>query len=213
MLTTDACNTSVAGVLSHRFPDGQLKPVAFVTRTLSKSEFNYPIIEKDALAIIEVETNLLSNSFTISTDHKPLLMIFIIDKEADSFSRISQVSYIYECNSANYINMIVKDNQLRINFQNIAVVTRRAPILGKLLISIENGTVDKLDSSFSPFKNKSFELSSMDALCGAFERMFRQNFDNIFSTNYMHHIWELSKLNLWQDHMYGGQKLIQKLRI
>lgn len=79
ILTTDACDTSVAGILSHRFPDG-LKPVAFISRSLSKSERNYAVIEKEALAIIfsvvKLKQYLLGNFFTLATDHKPLLTIF-----------------------------------------------------------------------------------------------------------------------------------------
>ncbi|XP_055306782.1 uncharacterized protein K02A2.6-like, partial [Sitodiplosis mosellana] len=82
-----------------------------------------------------------------------------VDNEADNWSRIPQLSYIYECYDANYVNMIEKDNALRINFKNISVKTRRDPILGKLVQAIENGKVDKLDSNFEAFKSKSLELT------------------------------------------------------
>lgn len=52
VLSTDASNNAVAGVLSHAFQDGQLKPIAFVSRALSKSEKNYSTLEKESLAII-----------------------------------------------------------------------------------------------------------------------------------------------------------------
>ncbi|XP_055918303.1 uncharacterized protein K02A2.6-like [Eupeodes corollae] len=194
VLTTDACKHSVAGVLSHRFPDG-LKPVAFISRSLSKSELNYSVIEKEALAIFfsvtKLKQYLLGNFFTISTDHKPLLSIFGethglplmaaarmqrwalilsgfnyeikyvkgIDNEADSLSRLPQLSYIEKYNDASYIDLIEKDNALRINFKNIAIETRRDPILSKLLEAIESTTIDKLDSNFDVFKSKSLELT------------------------------------------------------
>ncbi|XP_055922784.1 uncharacterized protein K02A2.6-like [Eupeodes corollae] len=194
VLTTDACKHSVAGVLSHRFPDG-LKPVAFISRSLSKSELNYSVIEKEALAIFfsvtKLKQYLLGNFFTISTDHKPLLSIFGethglplmaaarmqrwalilsgfnyeikyvkgIDNEADSLSRLPQLSYIEKYNDANYIDLIEKDNAFRINFKNIAIETRRDPILIKLLEAIESTTIDKLDSNFDVFKSKSLELT------------------------------------------------------
>lgn len=194
VLTTDACDTSVAGVLSHRFPDG-LKPVAFISRSLSKSERNYAVIEKEALAIIfsviKLKQYLLGNFFTLSTDHKPLLAIFGenkgiplmaaarmqrwalilsgfnykieyvkgINNEADNLSRIPQLSYVYECDEANYINLIESDNALRINFKDISIETRRDPTLSKLSEAIEKGVVDKLDSNFDSYKCKAFELT------------------------------------------------------
>lgn len=57
------------------------------------------------------------------------------------------------------MNLIEKENALRINFKNISIETRRDPILSKLSEAIENSTVDKLDSNFDAFKNKSLELT------------------------------------------------------
>lgn len=80
ILTTDASNNAVAGVLSHKFPNNENKPVAFVSRALSKSERNYSTLEKEALAIIFCVTKLrqylLGTNFILRTDHKPLLAIF-----------------------------------------------------------------------------------------------------------------------------------------
>ena len=50
-----ACNVSpygIGAVLSHSLPDGWKAPVAFYSRTLSKSERNYAQIDKEALAIV-----------------------------------------------------------------------------------------------------------------------------------------------------------------
>lgn len=80
ILTTDACNHAVAGVLSHKFPNNSIKPVAFISRALSKSEKNYSTIEKEALAIVfcvtKLKQYLLGNYFVLQTDHKPLITIF-----------------------------------------------------------------------------------------------------------------------------------------
>lgn len=80
ILTTDANNNAVAGVLSHRLSGGSLRPIAFISRALTKSELNYAPIEKEGLAIIfsvsKLRQYLLGNKFTIRTDHKPLLTLF-----------------------------------------------------------------------------------------------------------------------------------------
>lgn len=52
VLTTDACDNAVAGILAHPFPTNELKPIAFVSRALTSAERNYSTIQKEALAIV-----------------------------------------------------------------------------------------------------------------------------------------------------------------
>lgn len=84
ILTTDAANSAVAGILSHEFSDGSRRPIAFISRALTKAERNYSTIQKEALAIIfsviKLRQYLLGINFVIETDHKPLLSIFGEDK-------------------------------------------------------------------------------------------------------------------------------------
>lgn len=79
ILTTDASNNAVAGVLSHKFSDVS-KPISFVSRALTKSEKNYSTLEKEALAIVfcvtKLKQYLIGNRFILKTDHRPLLTIF-----------------------------------------------------------------------------------------------------------------------------------------
>ena len=74
-LECDASDHTIAAILNQ---DG--RPVSFFSRTLSKSEINYPPIEKEALAIIESVRKysyLLANtSFNLVTDQKALSFIF-----------------------------------------------------------------------------------------------------------------------------------------
>lgn len=80
VLTTDASDYAIAGILSHNFPNNELKPVSFVSRALTKAERKYSTHEKEALAIIFCVTKLrqylIGHFFTLKTDHKPLLSIF-----------------------------------------------------------------------------------------------------------------------------------------
>ena len=52
MLAADASAYEVGAVISHKFPDGSERPVAFASRTLSASEKNYVQVEKEALSDI-----------------------------------------------------------------------------------------------------------------------------------------------------------------
>jgi hypothetical protein len=76
VLETDSSGYCLGGVLS-QFKNGILRPVAYYSKKLQPAECNYPIYDKELLAIIrcleEWEAELKSvGQFTILTDHKNL---------------------------------------------------------------------------------------------------------------------------------------------
>ena len=52
MLETDALDGVIVGVFSQKQPDGEWHPITYYLKTIIDAELNYPIHNKEMLAII-----------------------------------------------------------------------------------------------------------------------------------------------------------------
>ena len=78
VLTTDACAKGIGAVLQVR-RDGELKPVAFASQALKKTQTSYSATKLEAYAIVHFVQHfrymLLSKKFQIQCDHRPLVWL------------------------------------------------------------------------------------------------------------------------------------------
>ena len=75
-ITTDASDFGSEAVLSFGLTYETARPVAYDSHSFKGAELNYPIHEKELLAIIQAlakwQTDLLGNTFEVCTDHRTL---------------------------------------------------------------------------------------------------------------------------------------------
>ena len=87
-LTTDASRKGLGAVLSQKAEDGQLHPIIYISRALTKHEEAYGSTHKEATAVVwaveRLSYYLKGYPFTIVSDHKALQYLFAPDGRLDN---------------------------------------------------------------------------------------------------------------------------------
>ena len=80
MMSSDASSFGLGAVLMQKQPSGEMRPVAYASRSMTETERRYAQIEKEALAITWALEHwaefLIGMRFKVETDHKPLIPLF-----------------------------------------------------------------------------------------------------------------------------------------
>lgn len=75
-VTTDASDVAIGAVLEQEDENNNIHPVAYESRTLTPAESNYPVHERELLAIVHAlkkwRVYLAAETFNVVTDHYPL---------------------------------------------------------------------------------------------------------------------------------------------
>src|SRR5271154_5507148 len=109
-VTTDASDFAIGAVLSQNHGKGD-QPLAFESRKLSSAELNYPIHEKELLAIVHAirlwHIYLEGQTFTIITDHASLEYIksqnTLSRRQARWLETLQSVTYEYKPGKTNVV--------------------------------------------------------------------------------------------------------------
>lgn len=80
MVSSDASSFGLGAVLMQKQPSGEMRPVAYASRSMTETERHYAQIEKETLAITWALEHwaefLIGMRFKVETDQKPLIPLF-----------------------------------------------------------------------------------------------------------------------------------------
>ena len=100
-VTTDASDRCTGAILSFGPTSESARPVAFDSTTLKEAELNYPVHEKELLAVIRAlkkwKYDLIGSPFYVYTDHKTLLNFGTQKDLSRRQARWMETLSIYDC--------------------------------------------------------------------------------------------------------------------
>ena len=93
----DASTSAIRGVLKQVI-DGHAKPLAFFSKALNSAQVNYFVFDRDVLALYlslrHFSYFLEGRTFTLFTDHKPLVSAVTSPMKPVTARQLRQLSYV-----------------------------------------------------------------------------------------------------------------------
>ena len=105
-LASDASPHGISGILSHVMPDGMERPIAYASRSVTKTEMKYAQIDREALgiywAVKKFYPYLYGRTFTLVTDCQSLTSIFSPSKSIPATTAARVQRYALYISGFNY---------------------------------------------------------------------------------------------------------------
>ena len=155
-LSADASSYGLGGVLLQKI-ESTWKPVAYASRSMSKTEERYAQIEKEALAITwtcdKFSVYLLGKHFDIETDHKPLVPL-LSSKPLDNLPprilrfRLRMMKYDFSISHVPGKSLFTADTLSRVpttNTSDDSVLQEETEAFVESIVSALPATADRLE--------------------------------------------------------------------
>lgn len=214
ILETDACEKGISGVLIHVFPTEE-RPVVFFSRTLTPAEENYPVIQKEALAIVESTKKfyqyLIGRRFKLRTDHKPLTAIFGESKGIPVIAAARMQRWAYHLSAYDFSIEHVPGSR-NIVADALSRLPRRVPaaqVSEKTFIDFLFDTGIKLNQSLVRK-----ETAVDNILSKVFQRIMASNAESLKGDEFKPYVQRFSELSIESGIIVWGFRVVipQKLR-
>ena len=99
-LYTDASQFAIGAILTQDTENGE-RPLQYISKTLSKSQRVWPVIQREAYALVygiqKLRQYLWGAQFTVYTDHKPLRSLFTAEMKNPRIQRWAIILEEYAC--------------------------------------------------------------------------------------------------------------------
>lgn len=204
ILATDASPVGISAILSHQTPAGE-RPIAYASRTLSKSELNYSQLHKEATAIFWAVRKFFNycygREFTLITDNKPLALIFDSEKCLPTLTAQRLLNYAQFLSGFKY-KIIHREAK---NHTNVDFLSRHPVVETDRPDDREEFTVCQLSENVMPVTNATISkaMKTDGGLCDLFNRL--QTGDNLSGTPYK---GQEAELTLQGGCIYKGIRII-----
>ena len=161
-LAADASAYGIGAVISHVMPNGEEKPVAFASKTLTSSDQNYAQIEKEALDLVfgvkKFHQYLYGRKFTLLTDHRPLTTILGPKKGIPPIAAARLQRWAVQLAAYSY-EIEFKSTNDHCNADVLSHLPRQDAIVSKVLQYTRKGWPNTITDSLKPFSHRKNELT------------------------------------------------------
>ncbi|CAH2010461.1 unnamed protein product [Acanthoscelides obtectus] len=211
-LTIDSSDYGVGAILSHVFENDVEKPICYASRTLSKNELAYSILDKEATAIVwsikRFYQYLWGRKFTLVTDNKALMSIFGPKTGVPVMAANRLQRYAHFLSGFNF------DIKHVSSIQNVADFLSRMPIEDDMSVQlidfpIHLNYLTNSDSSIPVDVNKVRELTSSDSVLSEVLNFVKKGWPASHKSNELKpYFSRKNEINVEDDVLLWGHRVI-----